>query len=295
MNKQKYNENFKKIIICENINLDGKLKKLNNILDKKVNEEKKFLENLKKFEGLIKEKDINDLPNWGNKKNKFKDIKNFKKIENKENNIIMFNYSNVMVNNLVKNIKFDYSNKINEIRFKTCFYFFLNGIYLSQNINYTYIKYKNIINNKLITMKNKNYFNNNVNNIVLVMDLRTLKTKIVCLNNKKSLLFISNGVIFKKLQLNHKKYKKSEKLTYLIIKSTLVKMGFFKNYKNIFINIKGVKNNNNNFINYINKNIKNKNSLIYIHNYLFSMNKYFKIKKIKAIKKKLKKKIIKYK
>lgn len=196
-----------------------------------------------------------------------------------------------MVMNTIKNIKI---NSINNYSLILSKFFLKNLDSRILQFNKILIKYKNICTNKINLLRNSEFFKNN-NSLVMVVDLKTLRSKIVCFNKYKSLIFISNGIIFKKLQLNHKKYIKSEKLTYLIIKSAFIKMNFLRNYKNIIINIKGVKNNNNNIISYINKNISKNNLVIYLNNYSFSTNKYFKTKKIKAIKRKLKKKIIKYK
>ena len=159
--------------------------------------------------------------------------------------------------------------------------------------NFTINKFLKINLNKINMYKSKNYYKIQ-SIVVIILDLRYLKSKVIIMNKNKCLFSLTNGMMFKKLQLRNKKYKKSEKLTYLIIKTMLLNNKYLNNYKNIIINIKGVKKNINNIVANLNKKIGlNNKNIIYINNTKFSYNKFFKFKKIKAIKRRLKKKIIK--
>lgn len=156
-------------------------------------------------------------------------------------------------------------------------------------------KYDKINSSKLDLYKKEIKFS--IKNItIIIFDIRSLKTKIIVLNQKKTLSSLTNGVIFKKLQLRNKKYKKSSKLTFMLMKTIILKFNYFKKFKNLIVEIKGLKKNINDYLYYINKNInKNGKNIIFINNNRFSTDKKFKFKKIRAIKRKLKKKLVRFK
>jgi hypothetical protein len=133
--------------------------------------------------------------------------------------------------------------------------------------------------------------------LFIVIDQRTLRTKIIFFKKNNCLSTITNGLVFKKLQFNNKKYKKSEKISFLAAKMIIFKMQNYIANKIIIIHTKGLKKNNNNLLKYFNAMITKYNCYksIYINNYMVGNNKYFKFKRIKAIKRRLKKKIVKLK
>lgn len=188
-----------------------------------------------------------------------------------------------IINKFIKN---NYKNNFN-------FSYFYNK---NHNIKWyeIFLNYKKINLNNIKAIHKKTFHKISSKNIFIVLDSRSLKTKFIAFNRKKCLFSMTNGIIFKKLTLRNKKYKKSEKLSFLNLKNSLVKLSFLKTYGNIFIYVKGVKNNINGFIKYLIKKINNNNVLI-INSYKMSKNKFFGFKKIKSIKRKLKKKFIKLK
>lgn len=225
----------------------------------------------------IKNEYILSINNWDFYKKKVKFKKNTKKIEK----IFFYKFNTTILKSVIK-----------------------NGIKLWKNLHYSgeiKFNFSKLINNflKINIKRVKNYKISHFekNNIVyIILDIRRLKSNIVIFKKSSCLSTITNGIIFKKMQFKNKKYKKSEKLTYLALKTILVKLNFLKNYKNITINIKGIKGNVINIIQFINKNLKNNyNQITYINSMKIGNNKYFKFKKIKAIKRRLKKKIIKLK
>lgn len=260
---------------------------------KKLDDESKFLENLNLFRNKIKSKDIDNINNWDEykKKDKFSIIsKNFKNKKILKNNI-NYNYKNKVISFILENcISLE---KLNNIKIWNSRIDILKNVNLFYND--VYKKYLNINFKKINLYKNKlNYSIDK--HLLIIIDIRSMKSKIIASDTGNCLASVTNGMMFKRLQLRNKKYKKSEKLTYLSMKALLIKLSFLKGYKNIFINLKGVKSNIINIIKYISTKVYLKNKkFIYIHNNSFSKNPYFKFKKIKAIKKKLKKKIIKYK
>lgn len=268
--------------------MDSKIKKIENIVILKNEEKEKINDNIKAFKNKIKQNDIDEIDNWdnykkGNKKNHQKlsiNIINKPRYKNLKRDFIV-KYKKKLTINLIKNIKNQW------IGIKKNYNIILkNKIEIKNNFMFLLNMYKAINYKKIDLIKKKKYFKLN-KIVVIILDLKSLKSKIIVMDNNKTIFYISNGVIFKKLQLKNKKYKKSEKLTYLIIKSMVVSLNFFKKYNNMIINIKGVKNNINNYITYINKNLKNfQGNYIYLNSNKISRNKFFKIKKLKAIKKK---------
>lgn len=146
--------------------------------------------------------------------------------------------------------------------------------------------YLNLNYKKINKLKEKNYYSNS-ENIILILDIRKNKPKIFVINNNRCFLSITSGLIFKKLNLSKKKIKKSEKMLTLMIRTVFFKIKNLISYKKCLINIKGTKNNLFNIIININKIFKNKMSLMYEPRISYGR---FKFKKIKSIKKRLRKK-----
>ena len=249
-------------------------------------EEFNYLDNLKTLRKKIKNDDLEKINNWDSysKKNDFTGIIKLKK--NNINDINYIKYSNKLIKNLILSLKpflnFEYSEyKINQKKINT--------------IDFLFNKYNLVNVGKLNTIKKIEY--SAVTNIIsIILDTRSSKTKIVINKNNKNLLSLTNGVILKKLMINDKKYKKSDKIVFLMLKSALIKSNYLKNYKNIIIILKGLKKSSNNFLNYVYKNIKlNSKNILIVNNYKTSRNSFFKFKKIGAIKRKLKKKLVKFK
>lgn len=240
------------------------------------------MDNLENLKFKIKKRDIEKIEDWSSYSKKIFFIE-----KKKENQIKKLPFLNLkLIEKLVKNIEKNKKKELNLKLKKQINIFKLYEIYLKINKSYL----KNIILKK--TLKN------NTKNIFIIIDNRNLKTKIILFNYKKCLFSINNGFVFKKLNLKNKKYKKSEKLSFLCLKNSIIKFNNFKKYKNIFLYIKGIKNNSNLLIKYFNKKVNNKfneNNLLIINSYKISKSTFFGFKKIKAIKRKLKKKMIKIK
>lgn len=259
----------------------GKFDILLNIKNKEMErieeEEKEFLNNLEKYKNKIKNRDFLDIKNWDSYKKK-----TIFKSEYKKNKKIIEPFI-LKLNQILFLIK----NKKNGI---------IQNSFNLKTINYNICekKYIKIQLNKLKHINKKNYFS--INKVLyILLDIRKLKTKLIIFNKKGCLFYITNGLVFKKLNLKNKKNKKSEKTTNLLLKNVNNKKKFFNNYSKIIFYVKGVKKYINNIIKYVSENIlKNKNFTI-IMNQKTSKSKYFNFKKIKAIKRRLKKKIIKLK
>lgn len=285
----KNNKLGKKII--NNLSDFNKNKKIE---DKKKNEEfeenLKFIENIenvkKKFK--IKEEDLNN--NWDPYKTKYDFIKKPKKFKlNKTINIIEKNIKKI-INNL------NYKNQNHQI--------IMN---INTTFNYNNINFNNIF--KKINKINENRINSIVNKsnwkilkpLFAIIDIRSLKTRIIFFTKNNCISTMTNGLVFKKMQLNNKKYKKSEKLSYLSVKLIVLRLKNYINNRYVIIQIKGLKKYSKNIIKYFNqisqKNLKdnNKSKFIYINNNKTPNNFDFKFKKIKSIKRRLKKKMVKIK
>lgn len=97
------------------------------------------------------------------------------------------------------------------------------------------------------------------------------------------------------MNFKNKKYKKSEKVSNFLIKTIKTKSQIIKKYKKTVLHIKGFKNNMKNLSKNIIKNLNSisNNSITIINDLKISFNVYFKNKKIKSIKRRLRKKFIK--
>ena len=234
-------------------------------------------ENLNSLKHKIKINDIKNIDNWDNYKKKNKEIIK-KKL--KIDFIIVLKPKIILM--LISNL-----NAYNNIYKKII----LNNKLTNYN---EIIKNYNNFNLKKIDTIKKNFLKNFENNIIIVLDFRSLKFKLFIIKKNNCAYSSTSGIIFKKMNLNNKKYKKSDKLVYLCIKNALIKNQHILNKKKIIIYTKGLRKNINNFVNYLSLKI-NTNKLVFINDLKVSNNKTFKFKKIKSIKRKLKKKIVKNK
>ena len=175
--------------------------------------------------------------------------------------------------------------------------FFFENIFLNLNNNFFNFKLKNIrkiiffylfyfnkINKKKLNFTNKKklFFYNIIN-----INLKKKHIKLNLTQNDKSVLQISPGIIYKKLNMITKKNKKSFKLLNLMIKLFLKNMIKILKFKKFIINL-----------NYLRKDVFlmlkilkryiNFKKVIFI--YSLKKNNNFKFKKKKSIKKKLTKK-----
>ncbi len=255
-NNANYNINNKNTEKTKFIELDNKLK---------------FTENLEIIKKKFKLKGEDSIDNWDSYKKKYKFTK---KLEIKKINKIIF-LSTKNIKKVIENSKYFYKNV---------------------NISSIIEKFKKINEKKLNNIITKNnWFLKKP--IFAIIDLRSLKTKIIFFNKLGCISTITNGIVFKKLQFNNKKYKKSEKLSFLSVKIIILNIQNFLNNRNLIVQIKGLKKINKTLIKYFNQMVVKNNAIktFYINNYKIGNNAYFKFKKIKAIKRRLKKKIVKLK
>lgn len=263
--------------------LDKKIKSFEKIKNEYNKNSLDFINNLNSLKNRINKNDFNSINDWDyyKKKDLSKNLIKGKKILKKN---YILNFDNYLINDLIINSVFFLKYK----KFNNMFY--LNNNLFSKFLIDIYI---NINSKKINLYKNENFYKIQ-SIIVIILDIRKLKSKITVMNKNKCLCCLNNGLMFKKLKLRNKKYKKLEKLTFLIIKDIITRMGGFKSYNNIIINIKGLRKNLNDIISHFKKKLEIKN-IIFINNENISKNKKFSFKKIKAIKRKLKKSLIKYK
>lgn len=153
-----------------------------------------------------------------------------------------------------------------------------------KNLIFFYLFYFNKINKKKLDFINKKklFFYNIIN-----INLKKKHIKLNLIQNDKNVLQISPGIVYKKLNMNVKKNKKSFKLLNLMVKlflKNMIKMLKFKKFiinlnflrKDMFLMLKLLKR----YINF--------KKIIFI--YSLKKNNNFKFKKKKSIKKKLTKK-----
>ncbi len=184
--------------------------------------------------------------------------KNFRKFKAFDNNKILTVIDNFM--NLKKNIK-----KI----------FFIKS--LKKTLSYFY-RLKSII------IKNNIYLYNTTFQIKI-----TKKQILTTINHKNKLVwFLSNGMLFKELQLTQKSKKKDNKVSIVNLKKAIefLKKNLKKNY--LIIQILGSRSYLVKYVNFL-KSSFNNYSCIYTYTPVFSFSKK-KNKKIKSIKRKLRKK-----
>ena len=191
------------------------------------------------------------------------------------NDIEIFNlYNNEEFNNFFfENIFLNLNNRFFKIKLKTI-----------KNLIFYYLIYFNKLNNKKLNfVKNKQL---NLYNIINI-NLKKKHIKLNFVQNNKTVLQVSPGIIYKKLNMNIKKNKKSFKLLNLMVKlflKNIIKLIQFKKFiinlnylrKDVFLMLKLLKR----FINF--------KKVILV--YSLKKNNNFKFKKKKSIKKKLTKK-----
>lgn len=194
--------------------------------------------------------------------------------------------------NLFKNIEI--SNIYGKKEFNN---FFFENVCLDFDNVFLKNKYKNI--KKLIHFylfyfnkinKNKFYFLNKkkmfLYNIISI-NLKKKNMKFNFIQNDKNVVTLSPGIVYKKLNMNSKKSKKSFKLLNLMVKLFLKKISKLLTYKKIIINLNFLKKDIFIILKLLKKYIKF-NNVIFL--YSFKKNNNFKFKKKKSIKKKLTKK-----
>lgn len=226
----------------------------------------------------------------------FKDVfefeKNFKK--NKLKTEIKKNKNINLIKNNSKLLKF-----IKEQQIKFCsvlFYLktdfnFKNIINLKIKNIFSYLDYYNKINfEKIKKIKDQNIYRN-LNSLIIQINIKNTKPKIVVINKDKCFTNITAGIIFKKLNMKIKKLKKTEKMLNLMLKSIYSNIIRFIYFKKVIIHIKGTKSNIFKAVSLVNNSFKNKNVfLIYSPKIKYGLTKF---KKLKSIKRRLKKKFIK--
>jgi hypothetical protein len=194
--------------------------------------------------------------------------------------------------NLFKNI--EVSNIFGKKEFNNFFFenlyinfdnIFLKNKYKNlKNLIYFYLFYFNKINkSKLNFFNKKKIFLYNIINI----NLKKKNIKFNFLQNNKNILTISPGIIYKQLNMDSKKSKKSFKLLNLMVKLFLKKISRLLIYKKFIINLNFLRKDIFIVLKLLKKYIKFQN-VIFI--YSFKKNNNFKFKKKKSIKKKLTKK-----
>ena len=248
------------------------------------------IEEIEKEELKIKNENINsslDDGDWSSyKKNKknfiFGNIKK-KQLKKKINtNLINNNFK------FLKMLKYNSVNflKLTELYFKR---------YEEKNrLNNQLFNLYNRLNLKRInSIKNDDFFKNVDKKIVLIIDIRQLKAKIIAIYKNKCILTITPGIIFNKLRMKEKSLKKTQKVFNLMIKLVITSLKKNINCNNFIINIRGTKSKITNIVLFIKKNFNKKTDkilFIYTPNIDFKL----KFKKIKSIKRRLKKKIIRF-
>ena len=175
--------------------------------------------------------------------------------------------------------------------------FFFENIFLNLNNNIFKFKFKNIKSliffylfyfNK-INKKKLNFINKKKLNFYNIININ-LKKKLIKLNltqNDKTVLQITPGIVYKKLNMNVKKNKKSFKLLNLMVKLFLKNMLKMIKFKKFIVNLNFLRKDFFLIIKLLKKYINFK-KIIFI--YSLKKNNNFKFKKKKSIKKKLTKK-----
>ena len=175
--------------------------------------------------------------------------------------------------------------------------FFFENIFLNLNNNIFKFKFKNIKSliffylfyfNK-INKKKLNFINKKKLNFYNIININ-LKKKLIKLNltqNDKTVLQITPGIVYKKLNMNVKKNKKSFKLLNLMVKLFLKNMLKMLKFKKFIVNLNFLRKDFFLIIKLLKKYINFK-KIIFI--YSLKKNNNFKFKKKKSIKKKLTKK-----
>lgn len=204
--------------------------------------------------------DKNDFNN--HKFNLFKNIEIFNIYDNKEFNNFFF-----------ENIFLNLNNNFFKFKFKN-----------TRNLIFFYLFYFNKINKKKLNFTNKkNLFYYNIINI----NLKKKHIKLNLIQNDKNVLQISPGIVYKKLNMNVKKNKKSFKLLNLMIKLFLKNMIKILKYKKFIINLNFLRKDMFLMLKILKRYINFKKVMFL---YSLKKNNNLKFKKKKSIKKKLTKK-----
>lgn len=169
----------------------------------------------------------------------------------------------------------------------------LKGKFFKKNINLfnVFNRYLDINFQKLIKIKNKNYYTNS-DKIVIMLDNRHQKIRIFLTLKGKCKFSVTAGIIYKKLAMKQKKNKKAEKLINLMLKIISLKLKNHLTKNKCILHIKGTRSNMFNLLVLIKKNFKS-NKFFFIYSPHIEYGK-FKFKKVKSIKRRLKKKFSKF-
>ena len=196
---------------------------------------------------------------------------------------LFFFIKNYNVDHLISTKRSKINSKKNKKQLTKNTYFNVNKL-----LNY-YKQYSKIILNKKTIF---NFYTNNVRTVIII-DIRNSKMLLTAINNNKCVFTLTPGIIFKKLQMKGKSLKKSNKMCNLLLKTSINTLKSKIKNKNFLINIKGTKSNIYNIVLFVKKNFLNEN-LLFIYSPHLIING-LKFKKVKSIKRRLKKKIIKFK
>lgn len=169
---------------------------------------------------------------------------------------------------------------------------FVNS-YNNKNIKNLLILYSKLNLKKFKDIKNNNYLVSFTKHLIIIIDVRNLKPRIFVINNNKCIFSLTSGIIFKKMQMKEKKLKKSEKMFNVMVKTTITNIKKRINCNKFIINLVGTKYNLINSVIYIRKNFL-KDNITFLYSPSINHNN-LKVKKIKSIKKRLKKRFIRFK
>lgn len=136
--------------------------------------------------------------------------------------------------------------------------------------------------------KNEHFMYSNY--IIIIIDVRKQKPIITVINNNKTFLCLTAGIVFKKMKMKEKKNKKSEKMIVTMMKLVFNEITQKINNNNLLINIKGLTSN----VDVLYSTIESYSSsfkFLFLNSFHKRRNK-LKFKKIKAIKRRLRKKFI---
>lgn len=256
--------------------IDIRIKKLIKIEEIEKEELKKKNENINAF------LDDGDWSSYRkNKKNKvFGDFK--KKKLKKKINMLLIGDNLKLLKNLKNNLIIFKKNNISVWKIKN-------------NVNEFLVKYYNNLNlSRLNNINNDNYFKNLEKEVIIMIDIKNSKSKIVVSYKERCILTVTPGIIFNKLKLKEKSIKKTQKIFTLMIKLVINSVKNKIKSKNFIVHIKGTKIKLSNLVVIIKKNFNKGNDKI-MFMYTPSINYKFKFKKVKSIKRRLKKKIIRFK
>lgn len=182
-----------------------------------------------------------------------------------------------------------------------CYYVWYNPIKLSNNSlkpSFNLMRfYYNYIYKKMTLFDEIKLQVDDLDYHIITIHLSKKKLLITSTFRKYIYLHLTPGILTKKLNIKEKKYKKSSKILNLMLKITFLKINRFLNFKKLILRFKGVttqyqlyKINNLLKINLLNFSKNIYKMVFYKPN--ISYNTKFRRKKIKAIKKNIRKKII---